>query len=154
MSARLSLLLVFLALVGAALAENARGAAEDYSGMYSFVRDGEFLQITIEDNEAVTGFISRFGDTENDKGTFLDQFFKSGKLEGNKVSFTTEVIHGSWYKFEGAFARGRGKSPEEEGYYLLRGTLTRWSEGADHKTASQQRQVEFSSFPRDTSPPK
>src|SRR6266568_2530715 len=37
-------------------------AAEDYSGMYSFLREGEFVQITIEDKGAVSGFISRFGE--------------------------------------------------------------------------------------------
>src|SRR5437763_15856703 len=54
-----------------------------YSGMYTFLKDGEFLQVTVEDDARVTGFISRFGDTESDKGAFLDQFFKSGKIEGN-----------------------------------------------------------------------
>lgn len=32
---------------------------EDYSGMYSFLQDGEFVQLTIEDAGRVTGFISR-----------------------------------------------------------------------------------------------
>ena len=154
MSARLAVLLLSLVLVGPVLAQKPRGAAEDYSGMYSFVREGEFLQITIEDNTRVTGFISRFGDTENDKGTFLDQFLKSGKLDGDKVSFTTEVVHGRWYNFEGTFARGAGNSPQDEGYYVLRGVLTQLSDGTDHKTASRQKQVQFSSFPRDTSPPQ
>jgi hypothetical protein len=125
---------------------------EDYSGMYSFVREGEFLQITIEEKGVVSGFISRFGDSESDKGAFLDQFFKSGKIEGNKVSFISEIVHGVSYKFEGAFDRGPGKKPENEGYYVLRGTLTRFSESADHKTTAQDRKVEFSSFPRDTTP--
>lgn len=120
--------------------------------MYSFVREGEFVQITIEDKGVVSGFISRFGDTESDKGTFLDQFFKSGKIEGNKVGFTTESVHGISYKFEGVFERGRGKKPQDEGYYMVRGTLTRFSEDAEHKTTAQDRKVEFSSFPRDTTP--
>src|SRR5215469_15707527 len=51
---------------------------EDYSGMYSFLKDGEFVQITIEDKGKVSGFISRFGDTESDRGLFMNQFFKSG----------------------------------------------------------------------------
>jgi hypothetical protein len=120
--------------------------------MYSFVREGEFLQITVEEKAVVSGFISRFGDSESDKGAFLDQFFKSGKIEGNRVSFITEIVHGVSYKFEGAFDRGPGKKPENEGYYVLRGTLTRFSESADHKTTAQDRKVEFSSFPRDTTP--
>ena len=56
---------------------------DDYSGMYAFIRDGEFLQLTIEEAGRVTGFISRYGDLESDRGVFLDQFFKQGKLEGN-----------------------------------------------------------------------
>jgi hypothetical protein len=117
--------------------------------MYSFVREGEFVQITIEDKGVVSGFISRFGDNESDKSTFLDQFFKSGKLEGTQVSFTTESIHGVWYKFEGMFDRGPGKKPEDEGYYMVKGTLTRYAQGDDHKARAEDRKVEFSSFPRD-----
>ena len=63
-----------------------QGAA-NYSGMYSFLKDGEFLQVTVEDGGTVTGYVSRFGDGESDKGAFLDQFFKNGKLKGNKLTF-------------------------------------------------------------------
>ena len=124
-------------------------APEDYSGMYSFLRDGEFIQITVEDKGRVTGFISRFGDSESDKGVFMNQFFKSGKLEGGKLSFTTDSVHGVWFEFAGAATRGPGKKPDEEAYYLLHGTLTRFSTDADKKTTSQVRTVEFKSFPQD-----
>ena len=124
-------------------------APEDYSGMYSFVRDGEFVQITVEDKGRVTGFISRFGDSESDKGVFMNQFFKSGKLEDDKISFITEGVHGVWFEFSGTAARGPGKKPDEDAYYLLRGTLTRFSTDADKKTTSQVSTVEFKSFPRD-----
>src|SRR5229473_1883956 len=127
---------------------------DDYSGMYSFLREGEFVQITIEDKGSVSGFISRFGDSESDRGTFLNQFFKSGKCEGTKLSFTTDSVHGVWFTFEGSFGRGPGKKPEEEGYYLLRGALTRFSTAAEKKTVSQITQVELKSFPRDASPPQ
>lgn len=120
--------------------------------MYSFLKDGEFVQITIEEKGAVSGFISRFGDTESDKDSFLDQFFKSGKIEGKKITFTTETVHGVWFSFEGSFERGPGKNPEEEGYYAVRGTLTRFSSAAEHQTATQARPVEFRSFPRDMAP--
>ena len=43
--------------------------AEDYSGMYSFLQDGEFVQLTIEDTNRVSGFISRYGDLESDQGS-------------------------------------------------------------------------------------
>lgn len=128
--------------------------ADDYSGMYSFLKEGEFIQITIEDKGNVSGFISRYGDTAADKGIFLDQFIKEGKSDGAKLSFTTESVHGVWFTFDGAFSRGKGKAPEAEGYYVLRGTLTRLSMDAEKKTSSQSRQVELQAFPRDTSPPQ
>ena len=130
---------------------NPAASADDYSGMYSFVKEGEFVQVTIEDGK-VSGFISRFGDSDADKGTFLDQFFKSGKSEGNKLSFTTENVHGVWFTFDGAFSRGPGKNGDDEAYYLLRGTLTRSSTDMEKKVTSQERKVEFKSFPRDAAP--
>ena len=132
----------------------AAAPAQDYSGMYSFLKDGEFIQITIEEKGAVSGFISRFGDSGSDKGSFLDQFFKSGQLDGNKVTFTTENVHGVWFTFDGNFERGPGKKLEDNAYFVVRGMLTRFSTDAEKKTVSQERQVEFKSFPRDTSPPQ
>lgn len=122
--------------------------------MYSFLKDGEFVQITIEEKAAVSGFISRYGDSDSDKGSFIDQFFKSGKIDGNKVNFTTDNVHGVWFTFDGRFERGPGKKPENDGYFVVIGTLTRFSTDSDKKTTSQARQVEFKSFPRDTSPPQ
>jgi len=127
-------------------------AVDDYSGMYSFLREGEFVQITIGEKAAVSGFISRFGDSESDQGVFLNQFIKSGKLEGNKLSFTTEVVHGNSFSFEGVVDRGPGKKLDDEAYYVLRGNLTRISTDAEKKTTSQVTRVEFKSFPRDTGP--
>ena len=122
--------------------------AEDYSGMYTFLKDGEFIQITIEDKGAVSGFISRFGDAENDHKTFVDQFFKSGMSSGAHLTFTTETVHGIWFQFDGSFARGPGKTPDEDAYYVVRGTLTKFN-GAGRQATSQARGVEFKSFPRD-----
>ena len=129
----------------------AAASADDYSGMYSFLKEGEFVQVSIEDGK-VSGFISRFGDSEADKGTFLDQFFKSGKSDGDKLSFTTENVHGVSFTFEGTFSRGPGKNGDDEAYYVLRGTLTRSGMNADKKITSQERAVEFKSFPRDAAP--
>lgn len=83
----------------------------EYSGMYTFLKEGEFVQVTVEDAGHVTGFVSRFGDGESDKGAFLDQFFKNAKLEGNKLTFTTEVVHGVTFDFKGTVERGEGKNP-------------------------------------------
>ncbi len=146
---------VLLLVGGTLLAQQSATQAttpDDYSGMYSFLKDGEFLQITIEEKGVVSGFISRFGDSESDRGTFLNQFLKTGKSEGSKLSFTTEDVHGIRFTFDGRFERGAGKKTDEEAYYLLRGTLTRFSTDAEKKTASQVTQVEFRSFPRDAAP--
>jgi hypothetical protein len=122
---------------------------EDYSGMYSFLQDGEFVQVTVEDQGRVTGFVSRYGDLESDKGAFLDQFFKQGKLDGKKLSFTTDTVHGVWYDFKGTVERGEGKKPGDEAYYLLKGTLIQYNTDANKKTSSRSREVVFKSFPQD-----
>jgi len=120
---------------------------ENYSGMYMFLRDGEFVQITVEDEGRVTGFISRYGDDESDRGVFLNQFFKEGKLDGTQLNFVTQVVHGVWFEFKGQVVRGPGKTPQDEAYYRLEGTLleSRWQ---DKKVSSTSHQVIFKSFPR------
>jgi hypothetical protein len=130
--------------------------ADDYSGMYTFLKEGEFVQVTVEDQGRVTGFVSRYGDAESDRGAFLNQFFKQGKLDGNKLSFTTETVHGVWYEFKGTVERGEGKNPPDEAYYLLKGTLIESRTDADKKTISKSREVTFKSFPKDmdSAPPK
>ncbi len=131
-------------------------AAEDISGMYSFLQEGEFVQVTVEEAGRVTGFISRYGDSESDRGAFLNQFFKTAKIQGAKLSFTTETVHAVWYEFTGAVEHAAGRNPGEEGYRLLRGTLTESHSDAGEKVASKARQVVFKSFPQDleTAPPK
>ncbi|HET7207647.1 MAG TPA: hypothetical protein VFI95_13805 [Terriglobales bacterium] len=146
--------LIFVLLLGAASqAQDAPSKAPaDYSGMYSFLRDGEFVQITVEDRGRVTGFVSRYGDLESDKGAFLDHFFKQGKLSGNRVSFTTETVHGVWFEFEGAVDRGPGKNPGDEAYYVMNGKLVEHVTDEDHNTSSKSREVSFKQFPQDLSP--
>ena len=123
-----------------------------YSGMYSFQKEGEFLQVTVEDGGSVTGFVSRFGDGESDKGAFLDQFFKTGKLDGNKLTFTTDVVHGVAFDFQGTVDRGEGKNPGEEAYYVLKGTLTQNISDANKKVISRSKPVVFKMFPQDGAP--
>jgi len=126
--------------------------AKAYSGMYSFLKEGEFVQITVEDGGSVTGFISRFGDGESDKGAFLDQFFKAGKLEGNKLTFTTDLVHGLSYDFKGAFERGEGKKPGDDAYFILKGALTENLTDANKKMSSHSRDVVLKMFPQDATP--
>ena len=123
-----------------------------YSGMYSFLKEGEFVQLTVEDAGRVTGFISRFGNQESDKGAFLDQFFKTGKLEGNKLIFTTEVVHGTAFEFKGMVERGDGKKPGDEAYFVLKGTLTQNDSDVNKKVTSHSQDVVLKRFPEDAAP--
>lgn len=132
--------------------ETKRLPGSEYSGMYSFLRDGEFVQVSVEDAGHVNGFVSRFGDLDSDKGAFLDQFFKTGKLNGNALSFTTEIVHGVGYEFKGTIERGEGKKPGDEAYYVLKGTLTQTVTDANKKTSSRSLEVNFKAFPSDASP--
>jgi len=155
-------LAVFLFLVSSSRGQTAQPApatpkpAENISGMYSFLREGEFVQVTVEEEGRVTGFVSRYGDSESDRGAFLNQFFKAGKIQGDKLSFTTETVHATWYEFTGAIEHAAGKNPGEEGYRLLRGTLTESRSDAGKNVSSKTREVLFKSFPRDleATPPK
>src|SRR5437870_9448473 len=111
---------LLLALPVPAVSQSVAAPAGDYSGLYSFLKDGEFIQITIEE-KVVSGFISRYGDSDADKNTFLAQFFKSGSFDANKLSFTTEAVHGVWFTFDGTVDRGPAKKADEECYYVVRG---------------------------------
>lgn len=131
---------------GTATREN---AGADYSGMYSFLREGEFVQLNIEKKGRVTGFVSRYGDTENDRGVFLDQFITEGKLESDELAFTTDTVHGVAFEFKGRVERGEGKNPGDEAYYVLKGTLTENAMDEGKKTSSHSRQVLLKIFPQD-----
>jgi hypothetical protein len=125
-------------------------AGREYSGMYSFLEDGEFLQITVEDEGKVTGFVSRYGEGGSDKGTFLEHYLRSGSLDGAKLIFTTKVVEGAWFDFKGTVERGEGKNPGDEGYYVLKGALTDNSTDAAKKVTSHSRDVVFKKFPEET----
>jgi len=128
-------------------------AGANYDGMYAFVREGEFVQITVEGEGRVTGFVSRYGDSESDRGVFLDHFFKSGKLNGNQLTFATDTVHGVSFEFHGTVERGEGKNRADEAYYVLKGTLIENTNDESKKTSSRSREVALKSFPQDLSPP-
>jgi hypothetical protein len=121
----------------------------DYSGMYSFLQEGEFIQLTVEDEGRISGFVSRFGDPEANSGAFVDHFIKQGKLAGKKLSFNTETVKGISFDFKGTVERAPGKSSGEEGYYVLKGQLTRHEVGAGNKSTAKSQEVAFKSFPQD-----
>ncbi len=126
----------------------------EYSGMYSFLRDGEFVQITVDAPGHVIGFVSRYGDSDSDHDVFLDHFFKSAKLDGDKLSFTTDTVHNKSFEFHGIIERGEGKNHNEEAYYVLKGTLIEDITDAAKKTSSQPHEVALKSFPQGMAPPQ
>jgi hypothetical protein len=133
----------------------AASAGDDVSGMYSFLRDGEFVQITIDRKEGdasaksvpVSGFVSRYGDLESDRGVFLDHFFTKGSLENSNLTFTTRMVHGTWFEFTGQVERGDAKSRATDGYYVLKGTLKQNVMGSDKKVTAKSREITMKSFP-------
>jgi hypothetical protein len=133
---------------GTSNTQPAANATSDISGMYTFLQEGEFVQVTVEDQGKVTGFVSRYGGLDSDRGAFLDQFFKEGKLDGKKLTFTTDTVHGGWYQFKGTVDRGEGKNPGDEAYYVLKGTLTQYTTDANKKVSAKSREVVFKQFPQ------
>ncbi len=115
--------------------------AEDFSGMYSFLKEGEFIQITM-DKDGASGYISRQGDQDSDRGVFLDQWFSKISVKNYDVSFTTKPLHSVWFEFKGVFSRGATQSKSKDGYYLLKGTLTEHTSGPDGKNSSRSMQLE------------
>jgi hypothetical protein len=125
--------------------------SRSYSGMYTFLKEGEFLQVSVEDDDRVSGFVSRYADEDKEKGTFVDQFFKSAKLDGNRLTFTTKTVHGVCFDFSGTVERGEGRNPGDEACYVLQGTLTQSCSDADDKATARSHEVEFKMFPQDRS---
>ena len=125
---------------------SAPAASSDLSGMFTFLREGEFVQLTVEDGQ-LSGFVSRFGDSDSDKGQFIDQFFDKASIQGDHLTFKTKTVHAVWYEFDGTLTTVSGKQKGDEGYRVLRGKLTMHTadaKGADH---ASERTVEFKSFP-------
>ena len=120
--------------------------SSDLSGMFTFLREGEIVQLTVQDGE-LSGFVSRFGDSDTDKGEFIDQFFDKASIQGEHLTFKTKTVHAVWYEFDGTLTTVAGKQKGDEGYRVLRGKLTMHTadaKGADH---ASERTVEFKSFP-------
>ena len=135
-----------VAMAAALGAQTATPAPSDVSGMYTFLREGEFVELSVDDGQP-TGFISRFGDTESDKGEFIDHFFDKVTVQGNQVHFTSKTVHAVWYEFDGTFSTVPSKQKGEEGYQVLTGKLTLHKADATGKDQASERTVTFKSFP-------
>jgi hypothetical protein len=119
---------------------------EDISGMYTFLKEGEFVQVDV-DGTRITGFVSRYGDLDSDKGAFLDHLFKGGELKGDSIHFVTKSVHGIWFEFQGTVEHGRVDDLNKEGYRVLKGKLTEYTEGENDKPAAKSRELTMKSFP-------
>lgn len=124
----------------------------DPSGMYSFLKEGEFVEVDI-DGHSVSGFISRFGEAESDRGAFLDYMFKTGSYDGARIAFTTRQVHDLSFSFQGKLRHDETKAPGAEGYYVIEGVLTETTQHGDEKPTARQKDVAFRSFPADVQTP-
>jgi hypothetical protein len=116
----------------------------DISGIYSFLREGESVQINL-DHGKLSGWVSSFGFLESDKDTLLDRFFDKASLQGSRIYFLSKRIHGCWVEFSGRVSRGEGRVRGQEGYYVLTGTLTQYTTDAQTTVSARQREVIFKS---------
>lgn len=127
----------------------------DVSGQYEFLHEEEALQLTVQPGnekdaeQKVTGFISRHGDSESDRGILLDHWIKDGTLRSHELRFRTSMIHGVWFEFDGRVQRGPGTTRSARGYYVIRGKLTEHALDREKHDSARSREVEFNSQPED-----
>jgi hypothetical protein len=122
---------------------------DNISGMYTFLAEGEFVQIDMEDAGKVTGFVSRIGDTDSDKGAVLDHLISEGELKGNEIHFKTKALHGIWYEFFGKVEQDNSKTPGQEGFHLMKGKLYQYTDNGLDKPGGKSREIVMKSFPMD-----
>lgn len=131
--------------------------ADEFTGMYSFVNEGDYVQLAVETENPlpndggyrVSGYVSRLGDDSTDKGMVLDHLITGGTLKGEEMEFTTRTIHGVSFAFKGKVRRGTVKNRKDDGYYEIAGELTRTQttqSGGEKKTASRAREVVMKLF--------
>jgi hypothetical protein len=148
-------LFALVALGAAASAQSAEKPepeiTSDITGLYSFLHEGEFVQIEVSDGK-VTGLISHFKDEDPDKAEFVDQYFDQAKLEGSTLTFQTKPLEGLWFEFSGTVERGPTKIVGDESYWIVRGTLIEHRTGADRKPLDKKHSVSLKSFPVDPPP--
>jgi hypothetical protein len=126
-------------------------AAQDITGLYSFVHEGEFVEIEVNDGK-VTGLVSRFKDDNSEKPEFVEQFFDQASLDGATLSFRTKPSDGVLFEFSGIVERGPARTPGEEGYWTVRGTLTERRPSAQGIVSVKTQKLTLKSFPQDTDP--
>ncbi|HTC93096.1 MAG TPA: hypothetical protein VK699_06560 [Terriglobales bacterium] len=119
-------------------------SGDDISGIYSFLREGESVQLNV-DHGKLSGWVSSFGFLDSDKDTLLDRFFDKATLQNDHIYFLSRRIHGCWVEFTGRVSHGEGRARGKEGFYVLTGTLTQYTTDAETKVSARQREVIFKS---------
>src|SRR3954465_956365 len=141
-----TLLFLWLFLSGSALAQ----VGEDgVSNTYTFLAEDEDLQLSAVPGHILLGYVNTHGVGETDRDLLLSMFFQKGTIDGDQLYFITKPVHGLRYEFKGKLSRGTAKSPAEEGYFQISGTLTRHLADDEGKITSHSREVTSKSLPFD-----
>jgi len=141
---RIFLGIALIVCLPAALLAQVAAAREDISGTYSFLHDGESVQLNL-DHGKLSGWVSSFGFLDSDRDTLLDRFFDKASLQGDRLYFLSKRIHGCWVEFTGRVSHGEGRNRGQEGYYTLVGTLTQYTTDAETHVSARQREVTLKS---------
>src|SRR3954464_13778283 len=141
---RASVLLLCLLFICSALAQ----VGEDgVSNTYTFLAEDEDLQLSAVPGHILLGYVNTHGVGETDRHLLLAMFFQKGTVEGDEIYFITKPVHGLRYEFKGKISRGAAKSPAEEGYFQIVGTLTQHLADEEGKVVSHSREAMFRSMP-------
>ena len=105
------------------------------------------MQINVQPEGNVTGYVSRVADGDSDRGQLLDMMFAKASIHGDSVQFQTKKVHGTSFEFKGHVQRGSAKTRDQEGYFVIRGTLTAIREDVSGRPTPLASEVEFKSFP-------
>jgi len=144
--------LLFLCLFSFGIA-GAQVGDDEIANSYTFLGEDEELQLSAVPGNILLGYVNTHGVGETDRHLLLAMFFQKGTVEGNQIYFITKPVHGLRYEFKGKISRGPGRSPAEEGYFQIIGTLTQLLADEEGKVASHSREATFRSMPFDAPEP-
>jgi len=120
--------------------------------MYSFIHEGEFVQIEVSEAGKVTGAVSCYKNEDQNKAEFIDELFEQAKLDGATLSFRTKPVNGLWFEFSGTVERGSGKAPSDENYWKIKGKVTVRRTGENGQISEKTHGVTLKSFPQESDP--
>jgi len=123
----------FLLLAAAMTQAPATDKWDSATALYTFLHEGETVQINIEHGH-VSGYVTR-----KENGTQVDQKFESAVLEGDRLTWSTRPMHGTYFSFDGQISHDPNASKDKRGFYKIRGTVTTHKRGnASEKQLTMQ----------------